>query len=118
MSDNFALGEIVAKQRAQVRFALIAVVIPALFAGNAAFAQVSGMASPTPTIGMTSPLGIGTGSTVSPTGIPLGSTELASPGISPAPTYSTGTIAMPNSGTTCSTVGTAPSGMYGSTSTY
>src|SRR6202158_5202717 len=77
------------------------------------------MASPTPTMGATSPLGIGTGSAVSPTGIPLGSTELASPGISPAPTYSTtGTIAMPSNGTTCSTLGTAPSGMYGSTAAY
>ena len=132
MSDSLAPGGIVAKlidigarcslavgkRRTLTRFMLVAAVIPALFASNAAIAQVSGMASPTPTIGATSPLGFGTGSTVSPTGIPLGSTELASPGISPAPTFSTGTIAMPGSGTTCSTTGTAPSGMYGSTATY
>lgn len=101
-----------------MKFSLIAAVLPALVVCNVAMAQVSGMASPTPTLGATSPLGVGTGSTVSPTGIPLGSTELASPGISPAPTYSTGTIAMPSNSTTCSTLGSAPSGMYGSTSTY
>src|SRR6202051_3247618 len=132
MSDSLAPTWIVAKLREMgsrrgdaagkpgtaIRFALIAAVIPVLFAGNVAVAQVSGMATPTPTIGATSPLGIGTGSTVSPTGIPLGSTELASPGISPAPTFSTGTTAMPSSGTTCSTLGTAPSGMFGSTATF
>src|ERR1700736_1427621 len=126
MSDSLAPGGIAAKpidtgarrshavgkRRTLMRFALVAAVIPALFAGNGAIAQVSGMASPTPTIGATSPLGLGT---VSPTGIPLGSTELASPGISPAPTtYSTGATAMPGSSTTCTTVGTAPSGMNGS----
>src|ERR1700688_2589566 len=111
-------GDAAGKPGTAIRFALIAAVVPVLFASNMAVAQVSGMATPTPTIGATSPLGIGTGSTVSPTGIPLGSTELASPGISPAPTFSTGTTAMPSSGTTCSTLGTAPSGMYGSTATY
>src|SRR5207302_7305193 len=118
MSASLAPDEIVAKRRVPMRVALIAAVLPALVVCNAAMAQVSGMASPTPTIGATSPLGIGTGSTVSPTGIPLGSTEIASPGISPAPADATGTITMPSSGTTCSTLGTAPSGMYGSTATY
>src|ERR1700722_16099585 len=111
-------GDAAGKPRMAIRFALIAAVSPVLFASNMAVAQVSGMATPTPTIGATSPLGIGTGSTVSPTGIPLGSTELASPGISPAPTFSTGTTAMPSNGTACSTVGTAPSGMFGSTATF
>src|ERR1700689_4679050 len=102
MSDSLAPSRIVAKLRGTgsrrgnaagkpgtaIRFALIAAVIPVLFASNVAVAQVSGMATPTPSIGATSPLGTGTGSTVSPTGIPLGSTELASPGISPAPAFS------------------------------
>src|SRR5215469_14611895 len=102
-----------------MRFSLIAAVFPALVICNAATAQMNGMASPTPSIGATSPLGLGMGSTVSSTGIPLGATELASPGISPAPTGSvTGTISMPSSGTICSTAGTSPSGMYGSTATY
>src|ERR1700730_15897916 len=119
MSDSLAPSEIVAKHRMQVRFSLIAAVLPALIVCNAAaMAKVSGMASPTPSMGATSPLDITSGSTVSPTGIPFGSTEIASPGVSPMPTYSTGTIAMPNSGTTCSTLGTSPSGMFGSTTTY
>src|SRR5258708_1157815 len=100
------------------RLSLIAAILAALFVCNAAMAQVSGMASPTPSLGATSPLGMGTGSAVSPTGIPLGSTEIASPGISPAPGDATGTIAMPSSGTTCSTIGTAPSSMFGSTASF
>jgi len=101
-----------------MKFSLITAMLAALVLCNDATAQVTGIASPMPTIGATSPLGIGTGSTVSPTGIPLGSTEIASPGVSPAPGDATGTISMPSSSTTCSTLGTAPSGMYGSTATY
>src|SRR6266404_4971505 len=101
-----------------MKISLIAAIFPTLLVCNVATAQVSGMASPTPTLGATSPLGIGAGSTVSPTGIPLGSTEIASPGVSPAPTGVTGTISMPSSGTTCSTLGTAPSSMFGSTSSF
>src|SRR5205085_6943812 len=101
-----------------MRLSWITAILPALVICNAAVAQVSGMASPTPTIGATSPLGIGTGSTVSPVGIPLGSTEIASPGVTPAPADATGTISMPGSSTTCSTLGTAPSGMYGPSGTY
>jgi hypothetical protein len=132
MSDSFAPGKIVVelidpvarcgdagcRRRTPIRFMLIAAVLPALFVSNNAMAQVSGMASPTPSMGATSPLGITSGSSVSPTGIPLGSTEIASPGVSPLPTSATGTIAMPGSGTTCSTLGTSPSTMYGSTATY
>jgi hypothetical protein len=99
-----------------MRFWLIAALLSTLFAGDGAMAQTSGMATPTPTIGATSPFG--TGSTVAPTGIPLGSTEIASPGISPAPSGVTGTIAMPGSGTTCSTLGTAPSSMFGSSTSF
>ena len=48
-----------------------------------AFAQtgVGGLPSP---LGITSPLGIGPGSSVGPAGIPMGATELATPGLSPA----------------------------------
>src|SRR3984893_9240305 len=132
MSDSFAPSEIVArpidisarrgdavrKRRAPMRYSLIAAVLPALFVCNVAMAQVSGRASLTPTMGATSPLGIATGSTVSPTGIPMGATEIASPGVSPMPTGSMGTTAMPGSGTTCSTLGTSPSGMFGSTASF
>ena len=54
--------------------------LTALLVGcGSAFAQIS----PGSPLGMTSPLGIGPGSAVAPTGIPLGATELASPGVSP-----------------------------------
>src|ERR1700704_2168402 len=111
-------GDAVFKRRMPMRFSLIAAVLPALFVCNGAMAQVSGMAAPTPTMGAPSPLGLGTGSSVSPTGIPMGATEIASPGVSPMPTGVTGTIAMPSSGTTCSTSGTSPSGMFGSTASF
>src|ERR1700687_5531055 len=111
-------GNVAGKRRTPARFSLIAAALPALFVCNVAMAQVSGMVSPTPTIGATSPLGIGADSAVSQTGIPLGSTEIASPGVSPAPTGVTGTIAMPSSGTTCSTLGTSPSSMFGSAASF
>jgi hypothetical protein len=101
-----------------MRISLIAAILPTLLVCNVAMAQVSGMASPTPTMGATSPLGMGTGSAVSPTGIPLGSTEIASPGVSPAPGDATGTIAMPSSSTTCSTIGIPPSSTFGSTTSF
>jgi hypothetical protein len=78
-----------------------------------------------PSLGTTSPLGMSPGGSVGPTGIPLDATELSSPGVSPAPTGSvTGTIAIPNGGaittggTTCSTGGMSPSGMYGPIASY
>src|SRR5438105_8314853 len=101
-----------------VRFSSVAAVVAAFSVSSAAIAQVSAMASPTLTIGATSPLGMGMGSSVSQTGIPLGSTEIASPGVSPAPTGATGSIAMPGSGTTCSIVGTSPSATFGSTASF
>src|SRR4030081_2634600 len=101
-----------------MRISLIAAIFPTMLVCNVAMAQVSGMASPSPTIGATSPLGLGTGSAVSPTGIPLGPTEIASPGVSPAPGDATGTIATPSGSTTCSTIGTAPSSMFGSTTSF
>ena len=101
-----------------MRLPLIVGLILALVLCNAAaMAQVTGMASPTPSIAATSPLGLGTGSGVSQTGIPFGATEIASPGISPAP-GAPGAMSIPGSGTTCSTLGTSPSGMFGSTSSY
>src|SRR6266478_4478801 len=132
MSDSLASSEIISKpidagvrrggavfkRRIPMRFSLIAAILPALVVCNTATAQVSGMAAPTPTMGATSPLGLGTGSSVSPTGIPMGATEIASPGVSPMPTGVTGTIAMPSSGTTCSTSGTSPLGMFGSTASF
>src|SRR5258705_6916491 len=75
MSDSLASSEIISKpidagvagvrrggavfkRRMTMRFSLIAAILPALVVCNAATAQVSGMASPTPTMGATSPLGL------------------------------------------------------------
>src|ERR1700738_3615883 len=123
MSDSLTAGEPVAmikvgarrgdsagKPRMPAKFLLIATVLPALLVGNLAMAQVDepfdGTVTPTPMMGATSPLGITTGSTSSPAGIPFGATEITSPGLSPLPTGVTGTITIPTtgSGTACSTV--------------
>jgi hypothetical protein len=79
-----------------------------------AFAQAGGMGSPMPGIGATSPLGMIPGASVPPTGIPLGATELASPGLSPV---ISGTAGMAGYGTTCSAAGNPASETSG-TSTY
>src|SRR5947209_9542984 len=124
MSASFAPGETVVKRRMQLRFLLVAAILPALLVGNAAIAQVDeqfdGTATPTPTVGATSPLGVAAGSSSSPTGIPLGSTEITSPGVSPLPTGVTGTITIPTTttSTACSTVATSPSEMFGSTASF
>jgi hypothetical protein len=73
-----------------VRRELIAAILTTLLGCNPVFAQVGGIGSPTPPtpgMGLTSPFGmsIAAGSAVGPSGLPLGATELATPGISPAP---------------------------------
>jgi hypothetical protein len=101
---------------------LIAVTAWSLLCAGPAFAQVEvdDPLTAMPSLGTTSPLGISPGGSVGPAGIPLDSTEITSLGVSPAPTGGvTGTIAIPasgaitTSGTTCSTGGMSPSGMYG-----
>ena len=117
MSDNPASSAIAAKSGVPVAFWLIAAMFPALFACSSAIAQVGAMPT-TPTLGATSPLG--STMSVEPAGIPLGSTEITSAGLSPAPNGVTGTISVPStaSGTACSTVGTSPSSMFGSTASF
>jgi hypothetical protein len=77
-----------------------------------AFAQVGGTSVPTPGIAATSPLGMSgssqTGTSVGPTGIPLGATEVTSPGISPMLSDPTGMM-----GSTCSVDGSASTGISG-----
>jgi hypothetical protein len=103
-----------------MRFSLIGAVVPALAFCNIATAQVDGQfdgtVTPTPTIGATSPLGVAS----SPTGIPLGSTEITSPGVSPLPAGVTGTVTIPTNptSTACPTVATPPSEMFGSTANF
>jgi hypothetical protein len=84
----------------------------ALLCGQA-FAQQA-QVMPTPSLAATSPLGMVPSAPVGGTGIPLGATEIASPGVSPMPAAATGTIGS----TVCSTVGTAPSTMFGSATTF
>jgi hypothetical protein len=70
-----------------VRCELIAGVLAALLGCNPVSAQVGGIGSLTPGMGPTSPFGMSsaTAGSVGPAGLPLGATELATPGLSPAP---------------------------------
>ena len=78
-----------------------------------AFAQQAAV-MPTPSLSATSPLGMVPSAPVGGTGIPFGATEITSPGVSPAPLPSTGIIGS----TVCSTIGTAPSTMFGSAASF
>jgi len=91
-----------------VRRKLIAAMLAALLSCKPVLAQVGGIGMPIPGIGATSPLGMVPSSPTLPLGIPLGATELASPGLSPVPTGSLGM-----------TGGCGPSsGMSGANSVY
>jgi hypothetical protein len=59
-------------------------VVAAVLSCGPAVAQTNGFGSSSPGMGATSPLSLGSSSTVQPAGIPLGSTEIATPGTSPA----------------------------------
>jgi len=99
-----------------MRHVLIAAMQAALFGCIPAFAQVGGMGGPAPGIGATSSLGMAPGLPVPPTGIPMGATELASPGLSGVPA---GTMGMTgNATTTCLTMGSPSSGMSGSSTNF
>jgi hypothetical protein len=63
---------------------LIVAVVLFLFCDGAVFAQVGMVTGAPASLGVTSPLGIGPGAPVGATGIPLGATELATPGVSPS----------------------------------
>jgi hypothetical protein len=65
---------------------IIAATLATLLGCNPAFAQVGVIGSPPPGMGLTSPFGMSSAAgTVGPAGLPLGATELATPGLSPAP---------------------------------
>jgi hypothetical protein len=104
-----------------VRLLLILAVPAVLCCGSPASAQLDYVPEvndmSTAPIGATSPLGIDS-SSIGGTGIPLGATEIKSAGLSPLATYSTGTIALPGSGTTCATSGMSQPGGAGSADTY
>jgi hypothetical protein len=99
---------------------LVAAIVWSLCDVGAAFAQV-GMGAVTPPLGMTSPLGIGAAAPVGATGVPLGATELATPGVSPMTSSSSasGAMTMTTPSACSSTMGamqTAASGMGNPTS--
>jgi hypothetical protein len=83
------------------RFAVATAAV--LLSCGSAYAQARTSTSPLPALGMTSPLGLGPNSPVGRTGIPLGATELATPGVSP-----TTSGASPMLGATCGDVSLAP----------
>ena len=124
MSQPRVAGSAAFKPRTLMKSLLAAAVLPALLVSSAAMAQVDGQfdgtVTPTPMIGATSPLGVAMGGSGSPTGIPLGSTEITSPGVSPLPTGATGTItiATTTTSTACPTVATSRSEMFGSTASF
>src|SRR6202047_4331656 len=90
---------------ATVRRELIAASLAMLFGCNPVFAQCGGLGSPMPGMGVTSPFGLNSAAgPVGPTGLPLGATELATPGLSPAPPSTLG-----SGFTVCSAVVGAPS---------
>src|SRR5260370_41052763 len=92
---------IAAVGESSMRLLLIVATAWPLCAGPA-FAQLEDPLDPltaVPSLGATSPLGIGTNGSVGTTGLPMGATEINSAGVSPAPTGSvTVTIAGPAAG--------------------
>src|SRR5712671_3330102 len=112
--------------KAFVRSLLLVATAWCLLCAGPAFAQVEDPLDPltaVPSLGATSPLGMGASGSVGTTGIPLGSTEVTSLGVSPAPTGGvTGTITIPTTGAItssgCSTGGMSLSGMFGSTASF
>jgi hypothetical protein len=86
-----------------MRRLLVTTTVSVLLGCSSALAQGTvGTGAPVP-LGFTSPLGIGPGASVGATGVPLGATELATPGVSPT---AAGTSALGSMTTgTCSSVG-------------
>jgi hypothetical protein len=86
---------------------LIVAITAALLGSGSASAQIGGLAtSPGPSpLGMTSPLGIGPAAPVAPTGIPLGATELATPGVSPMTSGASPVVPAIGGATACSGAG-------------
>ena len=92
------------------RFAVATAAV--LLGCGSAYAQARTSTSPLPAFGMTSPLGI-PNAPVGQTGIPLGATELATPGVSP-----TTSGASPMLGATCGGISSVPpSAAMGSSTT-
>jgi hypothetical protein len=93
------------------RRASTAVMLGALFVCDSpAFAQDSTM----PSVGMTSPLGIGPASPVAPVGVPLGATAIQEPGVSPLTSGGSPVVATTTTSPACRASGGAiPESSYG-----
>jgi hypothetical protein len=85
-----------------------------LVSSGSVLAQMSGTG--TSPLSATSPLAMGSGSPVGPTGIPLGSTEMAAPGTSPAPPSTMGCSSTGGSMSQTTTALFDGGGMAGATS--
>ena len=90
----------------------IVAVVSICFCGGPAFAQM-GMGTTLPPLNTTSPLGSDPGTPIAGTGIPMGPSLPSAPVVGSLPSYPTGA-----SSTACSTLGTPPTAMYGSPSSY
>ena len=75
---------------------VMAALAVSLLGGSSASAQVGGVG--TSPLGAASPLAMGPGVPVAPTGIPLGATEMTTPGTSPAPSAAMGALNCSNAG--------------------
>jgi hypothetical protein len=86
---------------------LMVAMTAALLGSGSASAQIGELStSPGPSpLGITSPLGIGPAAPVAPTGIPLGATELASPGVSPMTSGASPVVPAIGGATACSGAG-------------
>jgi hypothetical protein len=75
-----------------MRHVVIAGFLAVLLGCNPSFAQVGGIGNLPPGMGLTSPFGMSSATgPVGPAGVPLGATELPTPGLSPAPAAPSGT---------------------------
>jgi hypothetical protein len=95
-------GSCAEEERAKMSRVLTIIAAAALLGCSPAAAQVGGIGAPP--LGLTSPLGIGPGSPVSPTGIPMGATELSSPGVSPMTSGASPLVPSLGGATGCSTM--------------
>ena len=91
---------------------LIIAVVSTSYCCSPVFAQV-GMGTTMPPLSATSPLGTNPGTPIAGTGIPMGPSLPSAPVVGSLPSYPTGA-----SSTACSTMGTPPTAMYGSPSSY
>ena len=96
----------------------LAMLTAVLLASGSVSAQIGGIGPSGSPLGMTSPLGIGPAPAVARTGIPMGATELSTPGVSPMTSGTSPLGAAPGNITMCSSIGGSlpqvSSGMGGS----